>query len=76
MIEVASVLKARTDVSIASPRLYSNTVNKKDEFSLASCQRIIHSMSFLPVNYVKAMKYLMDNKEWCGIFRRMSAEYK
>jgi len=32
-------------------------------------------MSVPPATYVKAIKYLMENKEWCGIFRRMSEEY-
>ena len=55
---------------------FSDTVNKEDEFSLAACQRIVDSMSVPPATYVKAMKYLTDNKYWCGIFRRMSDEYK
>ena len=76
MMEVASALKARTDVSMAYQRMNSDTVNKEDEFSLAACQRIIDSMSVPTPTYVKTMQYLMDNKEWCGIFGRMSEEYK
>jgi len=69
------VLQAWSDVSMASQRLHFDTTNKEDEFSLVACQRIIDSTSVPPTTYVKAMKYLMDNKEWCGIFGRMSEEY-
>ena len=55
---------------------YSDTVNKEDEFSLVVCQQIIDTMSVPPVTYVKAMKCLMDNKEWCGIFGKMSEKYR
>ena len=62
MMEVALALNAWTDVSMASQRLNSDTVNNEDEFSLATCQRIIDSMSLTLATYVKAMDYLMDNK--------------
>ena len=63
MIEVASTLKHWVNVSIVSQRFNSNTVNNEDEFSLTACHKIIDSMSVYPATYVKAMKYLMDNKE-------------
>ena len=37
MMEVASALKSSTDVSMASLRLNSDTVNNEEEFSLAAC---------------------------------------
>ena len=76
LMKVALALKARTNVSMASQRMNSDTVNKDDEFSLAACQRIIDSMNVSPPTYVKVMKYLMDNKEWCDIFGRMYEEYR
>ena len=72
MMEVASALKSRADVSMASQRLNSETVNNEEEFSLAACQKIVDSMGVTPTAYLKAMQYLMANKEWCGIFGRMS----
>ena len=72
MLEVTSAMKAR----MSSHMQYSDIVNKEDEFSLATCQRIIDTMSIPLATYLKDMKYLMDNKEWCGIFRRMSEEYR
>ena len=76
MMEVASALKHQADVSMASHRFNSEIVNNEDEFSLAAYHRIVDSMSVPPATYVKAMKYLMDNKKWCGIFERMFEEYR
>ena len=76
MIDVALALKAWIDVSMASQRLNSDTMNNEDEFSPAACQRIIDSISVPLATYVKFIKYLMDNKEWCGIVGRMSEEYR
>ena len=74
MMKVVSTLKSRADVSMAYQRLNSDTVNNEEEFSLAACQKIIDSMGVTPTAYLKVMQYLMDNKEWRGIFRRMSME--
>lgn len=71
MMEVASALKSRADVSMASQRLHSETVNNEEEFLLAACQKIVDSMGVTPTTYLKAMQYLMANKEWGGIFGRM-----
>ena len=61
---------------MASQRFNSDTVNNKDEFSLAGCQKIIDSMSVNPTTYLKAMQYLMDNNEWRSVFGRMSVELR
>ena len=76
IIEVALALKHQENVSMVSQTFNFDTVNNEEEFSLATCQRIVDSMSVLPTTYVKTMKYLMDNKEWYGIFRNMSEEYR
>ena len=55
MMEVASALKSCADVSMASQRLNSETVNNEDEFSLAACQKIVYSMGVTPTAYLKAM---------------------
>lgn len=65
MMEVASALKSRADVSMASQR-----------FTLAACQKIVDSMGVTPTAYLKAMQYLMANKEWCGVFGRMSDDIR
>ncbi|KAL5572895.1 hypothetical protein UlMin_022492 [Ulmus minor] len=76
MIEVASALKSCADVSMASQRLNSETVNNEEEFSLTSCQKTVDSMGVTPTAYLKAMQYLMANKEWRGVFGRMSEELR
>ena len=76
MMEVASALRARTDISLASQRMNCETVNNEDDYSLAACQKLIESMNIPTPTYLKAMKYLMDNKEWRGVFGRMSEEHR
>ena len=55
MMEVASALKSRADVSMASQRLNYETVNNEEEFSLAVCQKIVDSMGVTPTTYLRAM---------------------
>ena len=76
MMEVASALRARTDISLASQRMSCETVNNEDDYSLTACQKLIESMNIPTPTYLKAMKYLMDNKEWRGVFGRMSEEHR
>ena len=76
MMEVASALKSRENVSMASQRLHSETVNNEEEFTLAACQKIVDSMGVTPTAYLKAMQYLMANKEWHGVFGRMSDDIR
>ena len=75
-MEVVSALKSRADVSMASQRFNSDKVNNEEEFLLAACQKIVDSIGVTPVEYLKVMKYLIDNKEWRGIFGRMSVELR
>ena len=74
MMEVASAFKSRADVSMASQRLNSDTVKNEEKFSLATYQKIVDSMGVTPMTYLRAMQYLMANKEWRDIFGRMSVE--
>ena len=76
MMEVASALKSRADVLMASQRLNSDIVNNEEKFSLAACQKIVDSMGVTPTSYLRAMQYLMANKEWRGVFGRMSVELR
>ena len=76
MMEVLSALKSRADISMASQRLNSETVNKEEELSLAACQKIVDFMGVTPTTYLKAMQYLMANKEWRGVFGRMSDDIR
>ncbi|KAL5544234.1 hypothetical protein UlMin_008018 [Ulmus minor] len=76
IMEVASALKSRADVSMASQRLHSKTVNNEEEFTLAACQKIVDSMGVTPTAYLKAMQYLMANKEWRGVFGRISDDIR
>ena len=47
------MLKIRTDVSMASRRLYSGTMNKEDDFTLAYCQKLMDAMNVPLATYVK-----------------------
>ena len=76
MMEVASALKSRADVSMASQRLHSENVNNEEEFTLAACQKIVDSMGVTPTAYLKVMQYLMATKEWRDVFGRMSEDIR
>ena len=56
MMEVVLALKSRADVSMASQRLNSDTMNNEEEFSLASCHKIIDSMGVTPTTYLIGME--------------------
>ncbi len=76
MREMTSAIRERAEISLSSRRMSCDTVNNEDEFSLAACQRILESMTIPTPTYLKAMKYLMENKEWRGVFGRMSEEHR
>ena len=63
MLEVASILRLKSNVSIASQRGTFETVNKEDEFTLLDYQKIVAEMNVSPPTYVKVKKYFMEHKD-------------